>query len=419
MNWREQFQEAFKDNLPELMEKCFESADASSYGIFDNFYLKFAIALKGRNFQEAKNNLLKINHISIENKVEQSCHKNYSLLLLLLLENMQGTYIEPSNIINLYQKNRDFNHNTLWGMANGGYYDLGFVFPLFSQLYINNGSLSNFTKTAISLESFKSLMINKAESNDPFSYIRLNDGEGCLLYMLRRLPQTLSTMPFECYLAIQGLWRGWFDQDILDTPIEFLHLLRDSYSEVLAKNSVVGIDIGVVENWRDSKGLESKIGCYFSNYEAYKSSKSNDFKLVNSSVLYDLQDRDNFLTDFLKQYQWNTISCHENLKDKLNHKAIRIKKEIVVPAEQRFNTLFELNSRAGHHIDFFDKVCQELQDINSKHSRYWLIAAGPLGKIYATILKNRGCYVLDIGAIMDGLAGFARRPRLRSFLMDT
>jgi len=410
MSWRDLFKSASIACNPALMQDIFDAADPSTYGIFDNHYLQASIHIKGDNFKAAIVELEKIFAIRIANTVELAEHQCIADLLIIIIRGLLGESISDSIVISVFNRSPASNKRFLNGFVNGGYLGIDFVFPRLSRLIASNGT--SFLDLDSSIQGFKEKVLFSIGNRLPFLFIRCNDGEGCLLYYLDALDQNMSCS-FEYYYALSGLWRGWFGTDLSNAKASDLSIIKRELEAAICSSSFVGLDLSVVNSWRKSIGLESKLGCYYSVLKTLQLRGSSN--LIGSSVLYDLQDQDGFTLELIRSCRFSAITCHFNATQRFKHCGISIETVINIPAEQQFNNLFGTPDESGRHLDEFLDICSRIDRINPNEHYLWIVAAGPLGKIYANKLMNKGCFVLDIGAIMDGLLGYSRRDRLKSF----
>ena len=412
--WRERFRNEHLRSRSVSMGEVLNAADRSSYGIFDCHYLRFAVYVRSRRFDLAAQEIDKIYSINIANKIELQEHFSVARLLSLLLKKYVGEIHDDRPLIGEYEKSRDSNHRFLWGFASGGYLGLDFIFPLFGQIVSACGTY--IPLSSISREALRDQMISAADSREPFSYVRYNDGEGCLLYALDKPQMTLADS-FEHHVCIASLWHGWFGTQFTSAPTSMLNKIGTQLHASIQNASVAGLDLGVLRGWRNVKGLESKVGCYYSALKVFETRGSK--QCIDSGCLYALQEDSGFTLDFLREHQWSIITCHKDIKTLFCTRGIAIQEVLVTPAEQRFNELFGTPVQSNVHLDsVYPSLCDHISSVDSESSHFWIIAAGPLGKIYAEKLRQRGCFVLDLGAIVDGIIGFNRRPRLSAFSAD-
>ncbi len=392
------------------MRRALDSASRKEYGIFDNHYLRIGVMLQEQDYEASRQELRKLILIDTPNKDEVMRHRHMAVLLESLISRHQGI-ISDSEVLECFRFNPDSNYKLLSSLVSGGYLGIDFIFPLLSKVLANFG-----TSFCESLSPGYTLLRNRitdAVTNKlPFSFVRLNDGEGCLLYAMDKCGESLN---FESHIAIQMLWKAWFGVDFTEDYLPTLANMRPYFADLIKNSSMIGIDYEMINNWHLRSGMESKLGSYYAGFKVVRA-RPHD-AIINSDALYSLEEEDNFLSTLLHSLvNVSCISCHPNLQKLLTAKGLRVRQNIVVPAEQRFNSIFGTQSQPGSHLDsFFSKTLQLIRGIDPQKSHFWIVAAGPLGKIYTNELFKIGCCVLDIGAVMDGLLGFARRPRLKQF----
>lgn len=394
------------------MQDILDAAEPSSYGLFDKHYLQASILVKKRAYAKALAELANIYSIQIANQSELKEHISIADFLSLLLKQRLGEEVPESRVIEAFLASPTSNTRFLNGFVNGGYLGIDFLFPQFGQIISSTGT--SFLEATHTPSLFKDELIHTISLRKPFSFIRCNDGEGCLLYFLDAWNEDQRSLPFEHFYALWDLWRGWFGVDLLSAKSAVMQTLKDEFRDLIVSSTFVGVDLSVVKTWHISIGLESKLGCYYSALKC--KDLRHDSSVVSSSVFYDLQEDDGFAMSLFRSYEWSIITCHRQSAELLRARGIGVLSSIIVPAEQRFNDLFGTPSESGVHLDqVFVDICRQVDEVDAAVNYFWLVSAGPLGKIYANKLMKRGCFVLDIGAIMDGLLGYARRDRLKSF----
>lgn len=409
-SWRQKYRLSARLCDYKGMTQSFELAPREDYGIFDNHYLRLGIKLREGDYLAARNEIDQLRTIEIPNKSELESHRAIASLVDSIISLHECTVLDAETI-SCFQHNALSNYNFLSGFVNGGYLGIDFVFPKFSQLVANYGTSFAFHRSQAS--GLLRNGVNKAIQNrTPFSFIRLNDGEGALLYAMDEFKLGFT---FEGFLVIQKLWKGWFGVEFSNICLPLIDNLEAYYADLLSHASLIGVDYSVIKNWHLCDGFESKLGCYYAGLRVEKD--RNNLPVINSDALYELEEEDKYLTSLLcSGIRVSCISCHPYLAVKLSARGINVVQNIIVPAEQQFNSMFSTLDEPGSHLnDYFPSILKSISNVDSSKNYLWIIGAGPLGKVYANELFKRGCCVLDIGAIIDGLMGFARRPRLKQF----
>jgi hypothetical protein len=135
-----------------------------------------------------------------------------------------------------------------------------------------------------------------------------------------------------------------------------------------------------------------------------------DFSLLGNKNLCDVNIHINDFTsiafgDFLKQARNVKVigsrDISKQLKKSLGIDIIWIR----IPAEYKYGGD---NSPRPHYPDIFQEVLSEL-DRTLYPGEVYIVGAGILGKIYCEAIRSKGAVAIDIGSLMDAIAGLQTR----------
>jgi len=235
----------------------------------------------------------------------------------------------------------------------------------------------------------------------PTSFIRIGDGEACFL----PYEETNSVFKRADQDFILNIW--WGEKEIGDD-------VRSSFESNLI-SSINNADlIGVPPPLRIAKDLQ----CYLSDgtNRVYRNISGiykyfEDFavrnKMFTSAHLHtDLEKYDLYRELFYDLKECTVICCHKGIADKMKEKyAIPIVNELIVPGEDKYVSLWNGES----NVDHYPTVFRHIYNQKWVSGNVYLVAAGFLGKLYCSSIKNSGGIAIDIGSIVDYWMGHTTR----------
>lgn len=233
-------------------------------------------------------------------------------------------------------------------------------------------------------------------NTQPFSLVRLGDGEGCFIGDMRRESSDQDFM--------YNLWFGRVDFSHEERAF-FAQILEESYNNA----SAIGIPniIRLIDDYTPNFNNR--------NYRAISSIYNEVLqkKPVTTSafVHFDLWTSGE-LRDIIKEAgnRITTISGHpeKELSKSLSKLGIDIDFHFEVPAENKFSKRFGKSNQSDHFDDTFPYIVDQLSALNLK-GRLVLVGAGFLGKYYCEIVRKQGGVAIDIGSIFDYMLGHRTR----------
>jgi hypothetical protein len=239
-------------------------------------------------------------------------------------------------------------------------------------------------------------------TRQPFSFIRMGDGEARLLCFLDPKVRAWLREP-ELLAMINSVWVNWFGQDVQEFRIE----------DVAELNQLMGYAVKV----SDVVGLPAEESIVHDHYHFGFFTEMQDAILRDSSghltpamVHTELQRLQPFLGDILRGQQFlGFVGCHEQLAPELGrHHSIAATRTYRIPGENgRPQLPAELRVR-GHFPGIFHEIMQTLEV--PFRGAVFLVAAGVCGKVYCARIKELGGIAIDIGSLADCWLGFNTRP---------
>lgn len=229
------------------------------------------------------------------------------------------------------------------------------------------------------------LYLEKALNNQqPFSLIRLGDGEGALM----GFPDITD---IEAVKRSFSVWFGHTDIDLQST----------SYIGQQIRDSVFNADI--VGLPRDAQ--LSRHPYYRAVFDAM-----SHYRLYSESALYtDAAIHRYFqfcllFRKLLSGRDYVGIITPRDLRAAMKtHFNVGVIEHYPIKGEARFSGSVEM----PHYPDAFNKLIDSLSP--PYKGALYLVGAGGLGKIYCNVIKQRGGVAVDVGAIFDAWAGVKSR----------
>lgn len=227
------------------------------------------------------------------------------------------------------------------------------------------------------------------DNREPFSLVRLGDGEGALL----GYPERFERPVLDEFLM---LWFGtteFSSDDIEQIRSDILFSVRNA--------DIVGLPS--VE-WQ-SVDTRCEAAAIYAMIDGQRKA-AYTYTSINHLLEYW-----HWLWDVVHGAPFcGLVSCHalsSTLKQAL---AIGHVEEYFVPGERGY----QRSCDTPHYPDRYRELEERLSI--PYRGAFFLVGAGPLGKIYCQWIKDRGGIAVDIGSVMDGWAGMRTRERIRRAL---
>lgn len=247
----------------------------------------------------------------------------------------------------------------------------------------------------------------------PFSLVRLGDGEGNILAY-----DTMRTdFPDAYFWGMRFGLDLWFGKDRNFSIYDFMDTIYDDF-----KSSVKSADIICIPGKDRIESVRGKSPRGYAGCAAvvdYVCDWLNNSKnrIGDCNIHYHLA-KSGFFNKLLSQVEsCAVVTCHMKLSSMLSEKYDGLKvTEYLIPEEKNNSKTFGVLSQELHYPDVYNILQDDLYP--DFQGQVFLVAAGPLGKIYCSLIKERGGIAIDIGSIADIWAGYHSRPAHRKASLE-
>ena len=252
---------------------------------------------------------------------------------------------------------------------------------------------------------------DRIATRQPFSWIRLGDGEARFLMHLH--PELRIALPDrEARAMALQIWYAWFGQDMTELPTESLSALGARLDQAIRNADLLGITsadrlTGDAAHYGFCAGLET--------YLADLLGDRPETIFTDALAPVTLNQQDPFLGSLLRGLEFvGVISPHPDLAGRLQrYLNIGTIASYDLPGESRLARDSEARNRGAHFPAVYEQL---LATITVPHpGAVFLVAGGLLGKIYCDHIRAAGGIALDIGALADAWMGH----NTRGALLDT
>lgn len=286
----------------------------------------------------------------------------------------------------------------------------------------------SFANERVDGKRLASMLRQAVVSGQPFSFVRVGEGEGCFLsfakYLADRSPHN------EVFgVCAKDIYRVWFGRNILDAGEREVSSARALYDDAIANADVVGVPtparvvyeyghfVNDVEKHGFSRGYVGTSEVLSHLKDAIPRSKLlTDCDIARP--LYDWQDWESSLATTLppllkRVRRVALVTCHERLGPALERvlDLDTVQTHSIPPERGRLHGDGYVGG--DHFHDHFDGVCHALRH---DPAPVVLVAAGFLGKAYCSVAKLAGSVAIDIGSLADYWAGANTRKKNRWFI---
>lgn len=245
---------------------------------------------------------------------------------------------------------------------------------------------------------------DRIDAGEPFSWIRLGDGEGrFLMHLHAGLRGALPTR--EAAAMAKQIWFAWFDQDLDRIAPEALAALGARFEQAIGNADLLGVT--------SAERLASDPLHYgfCAGLETYLSALPDRPGQMFCDALAPLalNQRDPFLESLLRGRDFlGVVSPHPDLAARLQrHLQIGAVASYVLPGEARLARIRDAPDDRVHFPTVHDEI---MADLSVPHrGAAFLVAGGLLGKIYCDRIRELGGIALDIGALADAWMGYNTR----------
>lgn len=261
-------------------------------------------------------------------------------------------------------------------------------------------SLKSPSDDAIKLvEVLRNAIAKKA----PFSMVRFGDGEGRILgypnvFDVNEIKTEVLRYQFgkSVFDSIKEQYSGnHVDNAILDLK----YMLIDS----MCSADVVGLPSWLhFRNELTEKNYNGVLG-QAAALVSFSEVTSLDSVKVFDHFIFRRVHQDRLFGEVLKELEFIGLVSHSDITGKLKEKFL-IKNAIhhSIPGHQSF-----MKTGGNHFPCEYEKIIRSIQVPYA--GAVFLVAAGYLGKVYCTAIKQKGGIAIDIGSIFDGWTGLGRK----------
>lgn len=254
-------------------------------------------------------------------------------------------------------------------------------------------------------EELAPVLAGRIARAEPFSWIRMGDGEARFLLHLHRALRS-GVPEREAEGMARQIWHVWFGQDITLVPQEDLSALGRRLEQAICEADLLGVtSIDRLNNDANHYGFCASLETYLQSLLRYPARTL--FTDAGAPVV--LNERDPFLSSLLAELDFlGVVSPHADLGERLQRRlGIRQVRHYDIPGEGRLNRAQERTNRGSHFPDTYGRMMAQLEV--PRQGAVFLVAGGLLGKIYCSRIRELGGIALDIGAIADAWMGYNTR----------
>ncbi|MDJ0554398.1 MAG: FkbM family methyltransferase [Microcoleaceae cyanobacterium MO_207.B10] len=250
-------------------------------------------------------------------------------------------------------------------------------------------------------ENILTFIIECLERKSPFSLIRINDGEGCLMGYETSFSYEEV---FENLLEIQ------FGKDCIQNLTEdVLRSLKHQMITAIHNCNVLGLPFNFIHR-------RNNIACSHCFIELSIDFVSSIYRgdiLICSANIHRSLYTENQLLLLLKKLSGKIgFITGRDISKFLSDNGIEEYFLIEVPAEQRFSN----KKDSSHFPKRFKEIMKLISTSDEIQGRLFFVGAGVLGKIYCNAIKQNGGMAIDIGSILDAWAEVPTRGYIRKML---
>lgn len=252
----------------------------------------------------------------------------------------------------------------------------------------------------------------------PFSLIRLGDGEGGFSFASRiaETESPSSNTQFAAVLLGEAVSSSHWGTAWATLPEEEIRRFRTSFLEAVNHADVLGVP-SLQQLTAVSAGARDLIGP-IGVAEARRLACNSEGKLTTAQVNVDLHGSADFYRTILRELDHlGLVTCHAQLpgviRDQFGVASIDLH---LVPAHAGLDTThFGYSATAGTHFPaVLNRIQTELKVPFT--GAVYFVAAGILGKVYCDWIKQRGGVAIDIGAMADFFVGWNTRGSIQRIL---
>ncbi len=256
-------------------------------------------------------------------------------------------------------------------------------------------------------------IISAVDEGQPFSLVRLGDGEGNLL----RYRDSLKPFTDVDRKATQ---RTWWGGDLLAG--EAGEAVEAEFQDAIRLADVVGIPdlyrvcrssggdktTALGGNGKNVRGLLATLD-FTAGLSPFPDEAAAEPRLLTSCHIHQSLACWGLWDLLLPRFgEVSLVTCHRELAEKLNtDHSVEIGEVHLIPSERRYADAFQSKAGRSHYPEVFHELGGQLREAGK--GRVYLVAAGMLGKIYCKWIKEAGGIALDVGSAADYWCGYQTR----------
>jgi tetratricopeptide (TPR) repeat protein len=236
----------------------------------------------------------------------------------------------------------------------------------------------------------------------PFSLVRFGDGEGRFLGSLDAALRRILTID-EAAIIADSIWNNWFGERFENADMVDVLGLQSAVVHSIESADIIGI---ATEDRLAKDGSHFGYLAYLQNVVTGVSRRNSGQWATDAAISYQLHEQTPFYREVLVDVNCLcVISPHPRLAQRLgSYFRIRGVTSYVIPGEMRLPPNARGHGPVKHFPDRYYGVLNELAVPSP--GTVFLVAAGLLGKVYCSRIKELGGIAIDIGAVADGWMGF-------------
>ncbi|MDR3530159.1 MAG: hypothetical protein P4L90_06365 [Rhodopila sp.] len=243
-------------------------------------------------------------------------------------------------------------------------------------------------------------------NRQPFSLVRLGDGEG--RFLCATDPWLSEIVTAEEAATIGGsIWSNWFGHELTTISPPMIGRLRNQLEVSLENADVIGLPLAERLN---IDGYHFGYLAYLERHVSAVLVRRPAIAATDAFVNLILHRLSPFYRQVLAGLDFlGVISPHPELATRLGG-LFNIGELVsyVVPGEMRLPDHVRRQSGDGHFPGRFDALMTNISVPRS--GAVFLVAAGLLGKIYCARIKQLGGIAIDVGSVVDAWMGYNTRP---------
>ena len=262
------------------------------------------------------------------------------------------------------------------------------------------------------------LITQKLEKREPFSLIRLGDGEGVLLSMCEQSPEIDSA-----YMALHLGEEGASLSRVLDLKNRIVDAINDA-DMVGVRDDIVGVGFNQEYFELPSNQFLEKFRKNFKLRECEKDLPIKGARRIallhNSLSMMELGIRQQYCSSWVHYDFHLSGSLFSNLMSQKKIGLISSRQELCPLLEEIFDISVNYWSIPDMYCDLKDDQIPEdyiqrldcilQQKLVEFPGMLFLVGGGLYGKLYCGLIKSQGGIALDVGSLLDAWIGVHSRP---------